>query len=342
MPHGRRARQLRRPDRQVGVDIDPRAPAAVEPVVGTPRLARDERDPQVLAVGQAEGARRPRRESARPATRRRPAGGRRRPRTGRPTPSSRSASGPSPGSKLVDRGRGRRRTGRPGPRRRVCEAARHVLQVRQRLARERRGLGLERDQLDVEPGPAVGFGDLGRQTVPQGGRVLAQAGRRAKLLHVDRRLEIRRPEVPVDEPRDVLVEAEARGGGSRGRSGRAPGPCGSRRPPGPAPTRSPLHLLGAWRARHVVTEVRVGLAARLGEPLGERGIHRQAGPVGRTVRATRGRLGRVDAERVGASIRSRGAEAGPPVSPTNGIRCRSTASRLIRRAAVFCSATSRT
>ena len=32
----------------------------------------------------------------------------------------------------------------------------------------------------------------------------------------------------------------------------------------------------------------------------------------------------------------------PPDSPTNGIACRSTASRLIRKAAVFCSATSRT
>ena len=48
------------------------------------------------------------------------------------------------------------------------------------------------------------------------------------------RLEVGRAEVAVDEARDVLVEAERRGGCSRGRSGRAPGPSACRRPPGRA------------------------------------------------------------------------------------------------------------
>ena len=42
------------------------------------------------------------------------------------------------------------------------------------------------DQLGVEPGAPVGIGHLGRQAVAEGGRVVAQAGRRAELLHVDR------------------------------------------------------------------------------------------------------------------------------------------------------------
>ena len=58
---GDRRRQPRGAHRQVGVDVDPRAASAVEPVVGAPRLAGHERHPQVLAVRQPErlGRRRP-------------------------------------------------------------------------------------------------------------------------------------------------------------------------------------------------------------------------------------------------------------------------------------------
>ena len=51
--------EVRGATRQVDVDVDPRAAAAVEPVVAGPRLVRHQRDPQVLAVGQAEQRGRP-------------------------------------------------------------------------------------------------------------------------------------------------------------------------------------------------------------------------------------------------------------------------------------------
>ena len=82
------------------------------------------------------------------------------------------------------------------------------LGIRQGFAGERRSLGLEGHQLEIEPGAPVGFRHLGRQAVSKRGCVGAEAGRRAELGHVHRRLEIGRAEVPVDEPRDVLVEAE--------------------------------------------------------------------------------------------------------------------------------------
>ena len=105
---GDQAGQVRRPDGQVGVDVDPRAAAAVEPVVGAPRLVADERDPQVLAVRAGRTARRPRRGSARRASRGRRAGGRPGPRDRRP----RRPAGP----RAVRRPGGARRSARP-PRR---------------------------------------------------------------------------------------------------------------------------------------------------------------------------------------------------------------------------------
>ena len=199
--------QVGRADRQVGVDVDPRAPAAIEPVVGAPRLTGDERDPQVLAVRQAERVRRRRPEAPD------------QPLDDRGQAVDVDHEPGVPGGQpvgqrgvareqAVDRGRRGLEPGIRDPRRRVREAAGHVLEVRQRVAGERRGLRLERHQLEVEPGAPVGFGHLGRQAVPERGCVGAQAGRRSELGHVHRRLEIGRAEVPVDEPRDVLVEAE--------------------------------------------------------------------------------------------------------------------------------------
>ncbi len=111
---------------------------------------------------------------------------------------------------------------------------------------EARRLGLERDELGVEPVAPVRLGDLVGEPGAQGHRVVAQAGRRAELLHVDLGLEVGRAEVAVDEARDVLVEPERRGGGSRGRSGRASGRSGSR--PWPGSSLHPIRSRGALGA----------------------------------------------------------------------------------------------
>ena len=70
-------------------------------------------------------------------------------------------------------------------RRRIGEAARDVVQVRQRLPGEAGRLGLECDELRVEPGAPVRLGHLGREAVAQRDRVIAEAGRGAELLDVD-------------------------------------------------------------------------------------------------------------------------------------------------------------
>ena len=49
------------------------------------------------------------------------------------------------------------------------------------------------DELDVEPGAPGGIGDLRRQPVAQRLRVVAQSGRRAKLLQVDLGLQVGGP-----------------------------------------------------------------------------------------------------------------------------------------------------
>ena len=51
---GDQADQVGGADREIGIDVDAGAAAAVEPVVGGPRLSGHQRDPQVLAVGKAE------------------------------------------------------------------------------------------------------------------------------------------------------------------------------------------------------------------------------------------------------------------------------------------------
>ncbi len=82
--------------------------------------------------------------------------------------------------------------------------------------------------------------------------------------------------------------------------------------------------------------MRVGLPAGLGQSIGQGRIGRQAASVGRAVdAAVGGRLG------VGGAV-VEAPSPGPPVSPTNGMCWRSTASRLIRSAAFFWVATSRT
>ncbi len=83
--------------------------------------------------------------------------------------------------------------------------------------------------------------------------------------------------------------------------------------------------------------MRLGAATGLGQAVGEGRVGRQAAAIGSAIRRS-----------VGAVDRRKEAGAAspwpspPPVSPTNGMCWRSTASRLIRRAAVFCVATSRT
>jgi hypothetical protein len=107
-------------------------------------------------------------------------------------------------------------------------------EVRKRVAGERAGLRVERDELGVEPAAAILLGDLGRRAGAERGGVVDQARARAKLLHVDLGLEVGRSEVAVDEPRDVLVEAKheeqvVAGDTSSGRGTRACHPRGDAR-----------------------------------------------------------------------------------------------------------------
>ena len=144
-------------------------------------------------------------------------------------------------------------------------------------------MGRQRDELDAQPGAASRVGDFGIQPIGEPLGVLDQAGGRAELFEVDLRLEVGRPEVPVDQTGDPLVEPQGEeqvvaGDRIRGRD--------------------------------------IALAADRRYPASAWVTSRAA---------------------VGPSTAGVG-----PSSPTNGIACRSTASRLIRRAAVFCSATSRT
>ena len=145
----------------------------------------------------------------------------------------------------------------------------------------------EGDELGVEPVAAIGLRDLVGQARPERLGVVGERGRRPQRLDVDAGLQVGRAEVRVDEPGDVLVEAEAEQevvAGDRIRNGDLPLPADRER---------------------------------------RRGVGRH-------------------------EPRSPGSEpipwpgAIPFSSPTNGIPCRSTASRLIRSAAVFASATSRT
>ena len=297
---GDRVDERRCPDRQVGVDVDARAAAAVEPVVAGPRLVADQRDPQVLAVGQPEGRLRPRTEPGDE-----PVDDRRQPvdpdlEPGVPGASRRSVSGASPGSSASSAAAASsnsvsgRRGGAEG------EAAGHVVEVRQRIAGQRRGLRLQGDELGVQPRPPVRLGDLRGQTLAEGGRVVAQAGRGPELLHVDLGLELGRAEVAVDEARDPLVEPEGEqevvAGDRVGADRPAPGPSASR--PSPADATRDRDVRPAGHRRSAGTRQASGSGIARAEPAG--------------------------------------------LASANGMCCRSTASRLMRSAAVFCSATSRT
>ena len=201
--------QRRGPRRLVRVDVDPRPAPAVEPGVGPPRLPADEADAQPLARRQAECRRGPGTEAVdQPVDHRR-------------QPIERDLEAPVPIGKPVAQ---RRVAGkeRVDPRGRLLEHARRDARAgawsKHRVTRSRYGsvvsgedgrLCSERDELDVEPGAPGGIVDLGRQPVAERERIVAQSGRRAKLLEVDPGLEVGRPEVAVDEARDVLVEPQA-------------------------------------------------------------------------------------------------------------------------------------
>ena len=181
------------------------------------------------------------------------------------------------------------------------------------------------------------IGDLVLESRAQGRRVVGEPRGRPQLLHVDLGLERRRAVEGIDGPRQVLVEPEreedvvAGDGVRHPHLARAPTPACVRGPPsplealrpgrpavaaGPAPASCVVCSEAAWRASS-----RRRLIA--GMPAGSTAAIRAASPVAGT---------------------SRTACPGPtpPVSPTNGIPCRSTASRLIRSAAVFWPTTSRT
>ena len=189
--------------------------------------------------------------------------------------------------------------------------------------------------------------------------VLGQEHGRAELLHVHLGLEVGWPEVPVHDPRDVLVQpqgdqqvvacdrvghrdvaAPAHRGGSRTwltrrvhrwrRSGR-----GARR--------------SSWSSCSVAAR---RAASRRAARSGSSGMDRRepwarcrwataVGPRHPTSAAPSEPSPVVPAGAPGTSPMPCPAPM-PPVSPRNGMPCRSTASRLIRSAAVFWPATSRT
>ena len=141
-------------DREVDVDVDTRAPAAVVPVVAGPRLARTMRDAQVLAVGQPEVARRavaePPDEPVDDAGRRSTGISSRRSQAARRSPVA-----PSPGSSASSSWSASRRRRRRGAAARSRGTALDVLGVRQRLAGERLGVRVERPELGDQPGAPI-------------------------------------------------------------------------------------------------------------------------------------------------------------------------------------------
>ena len=67
----------------------------------------------------------------------------------------------------------------------------------------------EGDKLGVEPVAAVGLRHLVGQAGAERVGVVGESGRRPERLDVDAGLQVGRAEIRVDEPGDVLVEAEA-------------------------------------------------------------------------------------------------------------------------------------
>ena len=198
----------------------------------------------------------------------------------------------------------------------------------------------------------VRLGHLAREAVAERRGVLGEPGGRAELLEVDLRLEVGRPEVAVDGARAGAGRAGGRAAGSRGRPGRARARRGCRPPrgcavtaggaPGAARAAPPWSAWSAAAAR---------AASRRAWRSGSSGIVAARGERGVRVAVIRSR-GRRPARRRRAARSTRVPRRGtspmpcpgptPPVSPRNGIPWRSTASRLIRSAAVFWAATSRT
>ena len=158
---------------EVRVDIDPGAPTAIEPVVGGPRLVADEPDTQVLAVGEPE-----------PLGRHAPEALDEPVEDGRQAIDRDLEPGIPRGQSVFERAVAReepvdlrRGVVEPrvrDPRRPVVEAAGHVVEIGQLVAGKGRRLGLERDQLDVEPATTVGLGHLGRQPGAESGGIVAE------------------------------------------------------------------------------------------------------------------------------------------------------------------------
>ncbi len=147
---GDRVDETRAPNRQVGVDVDPRAAAAVVPVVAGPRLIRHEADLEVLARRQAEQG-----VGSCPEAADKPFddGGQAIHRDLEPSVPGGESVGQRlrAGKQRLEVRCGGVEQGVVPPYRRPGEAARHVLDVGQLVAGERGGLGPERDQLGREP-----------------------------------------------------------------------------------------------------------------------------------------------------------------------------------------------
>src|SRR5436190_2348530 len=327
---GDRRRKGGGPHREIRVDVDPRAPPAVEPIVGAPRLIPDEPDVQPLAVGKPEQLRR-----SHPKTLDQPGDDDRQtidrylePRVprGKSLPDSALA-----GEKLVD---ARRRVVKSlvrDPRGGVIEAAGDLVEIRKTVAGKDRRLGLERDQLDIQPVTTVRFRHLVGQSRAKSGGIVAKARAGARLLHVDLRLERRGPEVAIDETLDVLVEAQAEDDVvARHGIGWTNRPLAADRRH--ADVRRLHRCIFSGRGARGASWSRWASAWRRASARRSA----RAGSVGRPARSgERSREAR-------AIVEAGAPDPTPPVSPTNGSPDRSTASRLIRSAAVFCSATSRT
>ena len=221
-----------------------------------------------------------------------------------------------------------------------------MLEVRQAVAGEGACLRLERDELDVEPAPPVGLFHLGVESRAQRGGGVDETGRRARLLRVDEGLQVGRAEVAVDEAGDVPVEAEREEevvAGDRIWERDVP-PAADRRGPGAAHR---CIRLRPGRPRPVVRVIVAGRrVARLpdsGRELVNLRRDVEADAAGPVADHLRGADGPCPAPTGPCPAPTGPCPAPtPPDSPRNGIPCRSTASRLIRSAAVFWRATSRT
>ena len=204
---GDRVDEVRGPHRQVGVHVDAGAQTAVVPVVGGPRLARDERDAELLAVRRAEQTLPHATGTARRASRRRRAGDR---------PGSRSRHPTRPACPRRTR-TWQERVQLGGGRVEHASSRRTGSQAKQPRTWSRYGSGSpasaaclrrQRDELRAEPVAAVGLPDLILEPSAESVSVVSESGWRPERLDVDVRLKIGRTVVGIDEPGDVLVEPE--------------------------------------------------------------------------------------------------------------------------------------